>query len=412
MGVAFATNNDLKMYIASSGNVGIGTEDPTSIFMTSKDHVNGSIYVDYMMDGQTMAGWESGTGLVMAFRANAGTVLYGAIGGYSNTEPGIGIWSNPTAAGSGTQITGTPQLYVANGGNVGIGTTSPAASALLDITSTTKGFLPPRMTTAQVNAISSPSDGMVVYDTDTDTLKVRANGAWTSLSSSGGSLTLNTQVFTSSGTYTPTAGMKYVRIRVQAPGGGGGGADGPGDGQGTAGGGGGGGEYAEGTFSAATIGASQTVTINTAGTAGTSAGGNGGNGGSVSVGSLITASGGSGGSGSGADSVVERLLTNGGSGGTGGSGGSFRIPGQDGSQGEAMGDTGSGVTWRHSGGGGNATLGFGGQGKIVNMDHNSDIAGSAGKNYGGGGGGGLDDDTTGSAGGAGGPGIVIIEEFM
>ena len=48
----------------------------------------------------------------------------------------------------------------------GVGTTSPAASAALDITSTTSGFLPPRMTTAQRNAISSPATGLTIYCTD------------------------------------------------------------------------------------------------------------------------------------------------------------------------------------------------------------------------------------------------------
>ena len=39
------------------------------------------------------------------------------------------------------------------------------ASAILDVTSTTKGFLPPRMTTTQKNAIASPATGLQVHDT-------------------------------------------------------------------------------------------------------------------------------------------------------------------------------------------------------------------------------------------------------
>lgn len=52
-------------------------------------------------------------------------------------------------------------------GSVGIGTaTSPNASAQLDVNSTTKGFLPPRMTSAQRTSIASPAAGLMVYQTD------------------------------------------------------------------------------------------------------------------------------------------------------------------------------------------------------------------------------------------------------
>lgn len=43
---------------------------------------------------------------------------------------------------------------------------TPVASAQLELRSTTKGFLPPRVTTIQKNAISSPAEGLFVYDTD------------------------------------------------------------------------------------------------------------------------------------------------------------------------------------------------------------------------------------------------------
>ena len=49
---------------------------------------------------------------------------------------------------------------------VGIGTTTPAASAQLDASSTTKGFLPPRMTGAQRDAIANPANGLVIYCID------------------------------------------------------------------------------------------------------------------------------------------------------------------------------------------------------------------------------------------------------
>lgn len=75
-------------------------------------------------------------------------------------------------------------------GSTAFGTTSaPDASAILDIVSTAKGLGLPAMSTAQVNAIGSPRDGLAVYDTDTDTVKIRANGAWVSLGTGSGTVT-------------------------------------------------------------------------------------------------------------------------------------------------------------------------------------------------------------------------------
>jgi hypothetical protein len=50
--------------------------------------------------------------------------------------------------------------------NIGIGTVTPDASAALEIKDNAKGFLPPRMTYAERNAISSPAVGLMIYCTD------------------------------------------------------------------------------------------------------------------------------------------------------------------------------------------------------------------------------------------------------
>lgn len=84
----------------------------------------------------------------------------------------VGIYDTaptaPLSVGGDTHISG----------NVGIGTTSPNANAILDLTSTTKAFMPPRMTTTERNAISSPTAGMVIYNTSTNVLNFYNGSTW------------------------------------------------------------------------------------------------------------------------------------------------------------------------------------------------------------------------------------------
>ena len=61
---------------------------------------------------------------------------------------------------------------------VGIGTSSPDQSALLDIESNSKGFLPPRMTTDQRNAISNPSAGLLIYNTVSECIQYYMGNGW------------------------------------------------------------------------------------------------------------------------------------------------------------------------------------------------------------------------------------------
>jgi hypothetical protein len=55
---------------------------------------------------------------------------------------------------------------LSKGNSIAIGGSSPNASAILDLQSTTKGLLLPRMTKAQRNAIVSPVAGLCIYQTD------------------------------------------------------------------------------------------------------------------------------------------------------------------------------------------------------------------------------------------------------
>lgn len=209
---------------------------------------------------------------------------------------------------------------------------------------------------------------------------------------------LSKQIFTSSGTYTPTVGMLYCQIEVV-----GGGASGcAGGASGLRGGGGGGaGACAVGIFTAATIGASKAVTIGAGGAAVTAPGSAvaGNNGASSSVGSLITAGGGIG-------PAIPTNVTNidmgaGGAGSSTSTGASYTIPGQGG--GAGMYFSIGGGPGGFSGVGGSSAKGGGG----VATASSSAANGTNGANGGGGSG-----AVNGGISGAGGNGIVIITEYF
>lgn len=83
-----------------------------------------------------------------------------------------------TDAGFRLDVNGTARVQ----NKLSVGTPS-AASALMEITSTTLGFLPPRMTTTQKNAIATPAAGLVVYDSTLNKLCVRTASAWETITS-------------------------------------------------------------------------------------------------------------------------------------------------------------------------------------------------------------------------------------
>ncbi len=65
--------------------------------------------------------------------------------------------------------------------NVGIGTNTPDSSAALEIKSSSQGFLPPRLTTTQRNAITNPAIGLQIYNTTSDCLEIFAKERWQSI---------------------------------------------------------------------------------------------------------------------------------------------------------------------------------------------------------------------------------------
>ena len=89
------------------------------------------------------------------------------------------ISANTGLAGSYASFTPNNIMTVSGANsNVGIGTTAPSSKAILDLTSTTKGLLLPRMTTTQRDAITSPDAGLIIYNTTSNKLNFYNGSAW------------------------------------------------------------------------------------------------------------------------------------------------------------------------------------------------------------------------------------------
>ncbi len=95
----------------------------------------------------------------------------------------MGLENKSTASGYRLAISdnaGVEKVTVTSDGKLGIGVTSPAASALLDVVSTEQGLLLPRLTTTQMDAISPPSAGLLIYNTTQKSLSFYDGTTWLS----------------------------------------------------------------------------------------------------------------------------------------------------------------------------------------------------------------------------------------
>jgi hypothetical protein len=136
---------------------------------------------------------------MQASGANNGTIDHGATlfiqGVYPSALTGIVTFTDYAAVrindlkewgGTSVVLTNRWGIYQAGAddknyfaASVGIGVDSPVASAKLQVDSTTQGFLPPRMTTVQMNAIGTPAAGLIIFNT-TDNKHYGYNGTtWT-----------------------------------------------------------------------------------------------------------------------------------------------------------------------------------------------------------------------------------------
>jgi hypothetical protein len=138
----------------------------------------------YSNDGIAMASGDRLGGFF--FGGFDGSVMKNAVIIHAFTEEGWGGAANGAGVRIGTTATGsssrTDKFYFAADGSMGVNTT-PNAKAILDASSTTKGFLPPRMTTTQRDAITSVPAGLMIYNTSTNKLNFYNGSAWEAVTS-------------------------------------------------------------------------------------------------------------------------------------------------------------------------------------------------------------------------------------
>lgn len=216
-----------------------------------------------------------------------------------------------------------------------------------------------------------------------------------------------TKYFTTAGanTWTKPEGLKYVIVEVQAGGGGGGGVPSTAAGQVSSSGGGGGGAYGFKKILAASLGATETVTVG-AGGAGGAAGLNAGTTGTnSSFGAHVVSAGGAGGSAVAAVTSTTGNLVKGGDGGLTSTGADRVICGSPGIFGIAPADNNNAAM---GGSGGSSYSGGGGVGRVANSVATAAIASSGA----GGSGVGTGASQAAKAGGNGGSGIIIVHEYF
>ncbi len=463
-----ATRDNLleRMTILDGGNVGIGTTGPATTLdvngvtnsatgyrvgnaATAGNYLrgNGTNFVSSAIQASDLP--SSFSGLANPTATIGLTVINGSLATAMRSDAAPALSQAIVPAWTGTH-TFSNAIYSAlfTGGNVGIGTSSPAATAKVDITSTNSGLLIPRMTTAQRTAITSPATGLIIFNTECNLIQYYTGTKWVSINnnitnggcgtstgcsaSADGDYTVLKFTGVGTTTWTVPCGVTSIDYLVVAGGGGGGGEIATG--VSGSGGGAGGLVYATGV-NVSTLGTSPlTVTVGYGGNGGYSRPGSGTNGGSSVLGNITATGGGygtsyqgtagGGGSGGGAgcyggtrghgngqghDGGTASNYGGAGGGGSSVDGGSTTsYDGGNGGDGTSINITGFAVIYAGGGGGGRYSTGaFGIGGSGGGGTANSQVGGSGTNNLGGGGAGG-GSNTVNCTGGAGGSGIVII----
>ena len=194
------TANPAYTGILSTGTL---TYTPSGLFLSAQQSANSYIQAVFQ---NSNAGTTASADVVVNNDLSTDSTYYGNFGMNSSGFTGSGSFNLPNAtylsATSGDLVLGTTTSnairFVLNGGTSDIatisgtlvsingasviGATSIVATAQLQVDSTTKGFLPPRMTSSQRTSITTPATGLIVYQTDSvEGLYINTSTGWRTL---------------------------------------------------------------------------------------------------------------------------------------------------------------------------------------------------------------------------------------
>lgn len=182
------TTSSNQLVLFPTNNVAIGTATDAGFRLD----VNGTARVqgNFTQTGANTAqlSYINNSSIGVYSNAPGGNIVGMIIGAVSNAGHTAIFTKGNTATSTAIRVTdqnigaSVNHFIVDFAGSSGFGlpngTTTVAASAQVEIVSTTKGFLPPRMTTAQRDAISTPATGLSVYNTSTNTNDYYSGSAW------------------------------------------------------------------------------------------------------------------------------------------------------------------------------------------------------------------------------------------
>jgi len=163
----------------NGGFVGIGTSTPALPLQIVATNSNAGMFRAQNSSANGYTGFElygdAGTQLAAFGTGNSTATFYqGEMYLGTNTAKAVRIYTTSPSF---------VRMSILATGEVGIGTTTPSVKSVLDLTSTTKGFLPPRMTTVERDAITSVPAGLTVYNTTTNKLNFYNGSAWEAVTS-------------------------------------------------------------------------------------------------------------------------------------------------------------------------------------------------------------------------------------